>query len=179
MHEGIGIDDLLKEIVKSNRAEFSVLQINLYEDKKHFTAEAVFDDEALVIWRDHPAVISDKERSYKAVLREIRPKVKSFYTENRTVLDNIKEFSYGFVDGDLYYVKKRRKVKMTAVFTEEDFKEFNDVKLLAWLSVYTDEDKRKQNNIDAFVLNQLTDEERKRYRRFLAENFDYKKYEQE
>jgi len=108
-----------------------------------------------------------------------RPKVKSFYTENRTVLDNIKEFSYGFVDGDLYYVKKRRKVKMTAVFTEEDFKEFNDVKLLAWLSVYTDEDKRKQNKIDAFVLNQLTDEERKRYRRFLAENFDYKKYEQE
>lgn len=169
--------ELFFEILNSNRAEFSELLFNLYEDRENCSMEAVFDDEALVIGRERPAVICETKTGYTEVLKEIGNMLERFYKDNKAALSNIKEISYGFVDGDLYYIKKRRRRKIIQkTFTESDFESFNDVKLMAWLSVYTDEKKREESGINAFVLNELTDEERIKYRLFLTENFDYDKY---
>lgn len=171
------IERLFSDVISSNKPEFSELMFNLYEDKNCYSMEAIFDDEAVIIGRELPVEICDAEKHFTEVLKDIKPVLSEFYKSNKANLSNIKEISYGFVDGDLHYIKRKRQKKNTAkIFTEKDFEAFNDVKLRAWLSVYTDEQKREDNGIDTFVLNKLAEEERIKYRRFLAENFDYDKY---
>ena len=81
---------------------------NLYESEKYVTFEAVFDDDALVIGREEPAVICEAGENSELALRQIQTVLKKFYRNHKDSLANLKEISYGFVDGDLYYIKKRR-----------------------------------------------------------------------
>ena len=48
--------ELLEMVLKSNCKHYASLMFNLYESEKYVTFEAVFDDDALVIGREEPAV---------------------------------------------------------------------------------------------------------------------------
>lgn len=173
------LQDLFSEVIKQNKADFTELLFNLYEDSDFYTAEAVFDDELCVVFRENPAIISEKNKDYEAVLKDIKVLLKNFYTENKNDLKNIKELSYGFVDGDLFYIKRRRKRKQSnevRKFTIEDFDGFDIHKLHCWISVYVDIEKRFESDFPLFAPENPTEEDYMYYKKFLVENFNYDKY---
>ena len=110
---------------------------------------------------------------FRQILESFKTRLEKFYLENHNKLNNLKEISYGFVDGDLYYIKKHKKKRNDIKVTMEELEALNDQKLLAWITVYTDGEKRKENGINSFS-RELTTEERNEYIKFLYENFKIK-----
>ena len=172
--------ELLEMVLKSNCEHYASLIFNLYESEKYVTFEAVFDDDALVIGREEPAVICQAGENYDLALRQIQTVLKKFYRNHKDSLENLKEISYGFVDGDLYYIKKRRGGKTTqkviAKFTAESFMDFDIVKLDAWISVYVKEEDREKYNLPLFPPSHPSEKMLEYYRNILADHFDYDAY---
>ena len=99
------LQDLFYQVKKQNAEVFSELLFNLYEDTAAYTVEAVFDDDALLIGRDDPAVICENHEDFHSALREFEKALRSFYEQHKNAFENLKIISYGFVDGDLEYMK--------------------------------------------------------------------------
>lgn len=99
------LQDLFYQVKEQNTEGFSELLFNLYEDTSAYTVEAVFDDDALLIGRDDPAFICENHGDFHAVLREFEKALRTFYEQHKNVFENLKVISYGFVDGDLEYMK--------------------------------------------------------------------------
>lgn len=167
------LEDLYNQILENNSSKFSTLLFNLYEDEDCYTVEAVFDDDAFIIGREKPYFIANNDINYTIILESFKTRLEKFYLENHNKLNNLKEISYGFVDGDLYYIKKHKKKRNDIKVTMEELEALNDQKLLAWITVYTDGEKRKENGINSFS-RELTTEERNEYIKFLYENFKIK-----
>lgn len=167
------LEDLYNQILENNSSKFSTLLFNLYEDEDCYTVEAVFDDDAFIIGREKPYFIANNDINYTIILESFKTRLEKFYLENHNKLNNLKEISYGFVDGDLYYIKKNKKKRNDIKVTMEELEALNDQKLLAWITVYTDGEKRKENGINSFS-RELTTEERNEYIKFLYENFKIK-----
>ncbi len=172
--------ELLEMVLKSNCERYTSLMFNLYENEKYVTFEAVFDDEAIVIGREEPAVICKSGEDYELALRQIQLILKEFYRNHKDSLANLKEISYGFVDGDLYYIKKRRgkktAPKVIEKFTAESFMDFDIVKLDAWISVYVKEEDREKYNLPLFPPSHPSEKTLEYYRNILADHFDYDTY---
>ncbi len=172
--------ELFEMVLKSNCERYTSLMFNLYEDEKYFTFEAVFDDEEMVIGRENPAVICEAGENYELALRQIQTVIKEFYRRHKESLSNLKEISYGFVDGDLYYIIKRKKKKTAKKdmekFTAESFRDFDIVKLDAWISVYVKEEDREKYNLPLFPPSHPSEKMLEYYRNILADHFDYEAY---
>lgn len=172
------LQQLFEQVVAQNPPFATTLIFNLYEDSARFTVEAVLDDEAVVIGRDNPAIVCNAACGYEAALELFQSKAKVFYEENKAALSNFKEISYGFVDGDLFYIKRprsRRGAKQQKRYTPADFESFSPFKLHAWIVVYVDQDKKEEFGLPLFAPKEMNSAEHKRYREFLAENFNYEK----
>ncbi len=151
---------------------------NLYEDMDCYSMEATFDDENVAICRDEPAILCSKEVDYKVVLRLIKEEIKEFVKTNKEALVNAKEVAYGFVDGDLYYIKKTRKPRTPKrLLTMDDLKDFDAVRLEMWMTVYMKEEAKKKYKLpDFFDYESLTPDELEKWKQILLDNFDYKSY---
>ncbi len=156
--------------------KYRTLWFNVYEDADAYTMEAAFDEETFVIGRDDPAVICGKEKHWEAVLQEVRSLTEAFCQQNAEKFNHLAEIAYGFVDGDLVYLKQSEteRTEQTKRFTAADFMDFNIAKLHAWITVYVDREVRKQ--LPLFPPKDPTEEELQKYREFLAEHMDYEKY---
>ena len=130
------LEDLYNQILENNSSKFSTLLFNLYEDEDCYTVEAVFDDDAFIIGREKPYFIANNDINYTIILESFKTRLEKFYLENHNKLNNLKEISYGFVDGDLYYIKKHKKKRNDIKVTMEELEALNDQKLLAWITVY-------------------------------------------
>lgn len=172
--------ELLEMVLESNCERYASLMFNLYESEKYVTFEAVFDDDAFVIGREEPAVICEAGENSELALRQIQTVLKKFYRNHKDSLANLKEISYGFVDGDLYYIKKRRGEKtarkVIEKFTAESFVNFDIVKLDAWISVYVKEEDREKYNLPLFPPSHPSEKMLEYYRNILADHFDYDAY---
>ena len=103
---------LLGVIDSMNLNDYSELLFNLYEDKDAYSIEAVFDDDELIIGReDHHFAVEKDDTGYELVLKDTSLELKTYFKENKEKYKHFKCISYGFVDGDLYYIKKPRKKK--------------------------------------------------------------------
>lgn len=165
------LEDLYNQILENNSSKFSTLLFNLYEDEDCYTVEAVFDDDALIIGREKPYFIAYNDINYTTILESFKTGLEKFYSENHLKFNNLKEISYGFVDGDLDYIKKTKEKRNDRKVTMEELESLDDQKLLAWITVYTDREKRKENGIIS-ISRELTTEERDKYIKFLYENFN-------
>lgn len=172
------LKDLFLEIKKLNITDYQSLLFNIYEDEASYTIEASFDDDEFVIGRDNPYEICISDKSWEAVEKEVGAKLKELIKADNKFFKPLKEIAYGFVDGDLHYIKKSRKKKQQVVFTADDFLDFDPVRLNAWLTVYLTEEAKEIYGTKRFMtdFSELTDEENLYWRKILAENFDYKKY---
>jgi len=172
------LQQLFEQVAAKNTPSATKLMFNLYEESDHYTVEAVLDDEAVVIGRDNPAIVCDTACGYEAALELFQSKAKVFYEENKAALSNFQEISYGFVDGDLFYIKRprsRRGAKQQKRYTPADFESFSPFKLHAWIVVYVNQDKKEEFGLPLFAPKEMNSAEHKRYREFLAENFNYEK----
>ena len=173
------IEDLFNCIENADKKDYTSLLFNIYEDKEYYTIEASFDDDNFVIGRDNPFTLCDKNTPWQIVEKDVGLAVDSWIKKNKEAYKQYKSISYGFVDGDLHYIRKPRKKKKEIVhFTSDDFKDFPSHKLTAWLAVYlTKEAKEKYKmNMLGLMFNELSEEQHKYWREILAENFDYDKY---
>lgn len=172
------IEDLFLEIKKLNITYYQSLLFNIYEDEASYTIEASFDDDEFVIGRDNPYEICSSDMSWEDVEKEVGLKLKELIKADSKFFKPLKEITYGFVDGNLYYIKKSRKKKQQVVFTADDFLDFDPIRLSAWLTVYLTEEAQEIYGTKRFMtdFSELTDEENLYWRKILAENFDYKKY---
>lgn len=166
-------DETLKNIDNMKES----IMFNLYEDSDCYSMETTFDDEEYVICRDNPAILCSKEIDYKQVLKKIKSEIKDFVKCNKDVLKNAKEISYGFVDGDLYYIQKEKRKKKTTKFkfTADSFKDFEPIRLIMWLTVYLTDEASQKYSIPQDAEN-LTEEDLAKWRQILADNFNYKMY---
>ncbi len=167
-------DETLKNIDKMERS----IVFNLYEDENCYSMEATFDDENVVICRNNPAILCAREIDYKIVLMLIKKEIKEFVATHKDCLVKVKELSYGFVDGDLHYIKKSKSpyIKKRKL-TMDDLEDFDAVRLIMWISVYMkDEAKKKYEPPTLFNYNNLTSEDLKKWKQILLDNFDYDKY---
>ena len=174
------IECLFEIIGNTDLDNYTSLLFNIYEDKYYYTIEASFDDDAYVIGREKPFTICDKSVQWQKVETDIGHTLKSEIKEKKEVYKHYKSISYGFVEGDLHYIRKPRKKKKEIVhFTADDFKDFPSHKLTAWLAVYlTEEAKAKyKTNMLELMFKELSNEQHKFWREILAENFDYSKYD--
>ncbi|MBE5912693.1 MAG: hypothetical protein E7274_01365 [Pseudobutyrivibrio ruminis] len=172
------IEYLFLEIKKLNITDYQSLLFNIYEDETCYTIEASFDDDEYVIGRDNPFKICDLEKSWEDVEKDVGVKLKELIKADTKFFKPLKEITYGFVDGDLHYIKKSRTKKQQVVFTADDFVDFDAVRLKAWLTVYLTDEAQKKYGLKRFKtdFSKLTEEENLYWRTILAENFDYKKY---
>ena len=173
------MDVLFDLIENSDEKDYTSLLFNIYEDKYYFTIEASFDDDIFVIGRDNPFTLCEKNTPWQTVEKDVGLAINSRIKKNKEAYKQFKSISYGFVDGDLHYIRKNRKKKKEIVhFTSDDFKDFPSHKLTAWLAVYlTKEAKEKYKmNMLGLMFNELSEEQHKYWREILAENFDYDKY---
>ena len=172
------IEDLFLEIKKLNITDYQSLLFNIYEDEASYTIEASFDDDEFVIGRDNPYEICSSDMGWEDVEKEVGLKLKELIKADSKFFKPLKEITFGFVDGDLYHIKKSRKKKQQVVFTADDFLDFDPVRLNAWLTVYLTEEAEEIYGTKRFMtdFSDLTDEENLYWRKILAENFDYKKY---
>ena len=171
------IEDLFLEIKKLNITDYQSLLFNIYEDEASYTIEASFDDDEFVIGRDNPYEICSSDMGWKDVEKEVGIKLKELIKADSKFFKPLKWITFGFVDGDLYYIKKSRKKKQQVVFTADDFLDFDPVRFNAWLTVYLTEEEEEIYGTKRFMtdFSELTDEENLYWRKILAENFDYKK----
>ncbi len=173
------MDVLFELIENSDEKDYTSLLFNIYEDKDYFTIEASFDDDNFVIGLDNPFTLCEKNTPWQTVEKDVGLAINSRIKKNKEAYKQFKSISYGFVDGDLHYIRKNRKKKKEIVhFTSDDFKDFPSHKLTAWLAVYlTEEAKAKYKmNMLELMFNELSEEQHKYWREILAENFDYDKY---
>ncbi len=170
------IQELFDLVTAADCTAYRTLWFNVYEDADAYTMEAAFDEETFVIGRDDPAVICGKEKHWEAVLEEVHSLTEAFCQQNAEKFNHLAEIAYGFVDGELEYLREDETPppKRTERFTAEDFADFNIAKLHAWIMVYVDREKRKQ--LPLFPPKDPTEEELQKYREFLAEHMDYEKY---
>ena len=174
------MEALFKLIEKSDIKDYTLLLFNIYEDKNYFTIEASFDDDNFVIGRDNPFTLCDKNTPWQTVEKDVGLAINSRIKKNKEIYKQFTSISYGFVDGNLHYIRKPRKRKKEIVhFTSDDFKDFPSHKLTAWLAVYlTKEAKEKYKmNMLGLMFNELSEEQHKYWREILADNFDYDKYD--
>ena len=169
-----------KCIENADKKDYSSLLFNIYADEKYYTIEASFDDDTYVIGRDDPFVLCEKNIPWQTVEKDVGLELNSRIKENKETYKQFKSISYGFVDGDLNYIRTPRKKKKEIVhFTSDDFKDFPSHKLTAWLTVYLTEEAKAEYKMDMLELmfNELSEEQHKYWREILAENFEYEKYE--
>lgn len=169
---------LLDETIeKIDKMESSIV-FNLYEDIDSYSMEATFDDEKVVICGDEPAILCSNEIDYMVVLRLIKEEIKEFVKSNKEALSGAKEVAYGFVDGDLYYIKKPRKSRIPKrLLTMDDLKDFDAGKLVMWISVYMKaEAKKKYKPPNFFNYESMTQEDLEKWKQILLDNFDYVSY---
>lgn len=172
----IELERLFDETIKNINNMHESIMFNLYEDADVYSMEATFDDEEFVICRDNPAILCSNKINYKNVIKEIRIEIKNFFETNKDILKNAKEISFGFVDGDLFYVKKAKKaMREFKKFTIEDFKDFDSTRLLCWISAYMT-DEAKDEYKPPLLARKMSRLKMKKWKRLLVENFDYKKY---
>lgn len=170
------LERLFKETIKNIEKMEESIMFNLYEDLEVYSMEATFDDEEVVICRENPAILCLKEYKFKDVLKAVRIELKTFCEANKEKLKKAKEISFGFVDGDLFYIKKARKSsREIKKFTADDFKDFSPSKLEAWITVYMTDEARKKYKA-SLIIKKIRRWSMRKWRKRLAENFDYEKY---
>ncbi len=172
------IQTLFEQITETDCTGYRKLWFNVYEDTDAFTMEAAFDEETFVIGRDDPAVVAEKHTHWENVLSEVQTLVEDFCQQNESKFSHLSEIAYGFVDGDLEYLRQENIPLQvcTECFTAEDFADFTIIKLHAWIRVYVDREVQKQLPLPIFPPMDPTAEELHRYREFLAQHMDYEKY---
>ena len=173
------IDSLFALIGTTDKQDYTSLLFNIYEDVDYYTIEASFDDDAYVIGREDPFIVCEKSMPWQKVETDVGHALKSEIKEKEEVYKQFESISYGFVDGDLHYIRKPRKKKKEIVhYTADDFKDFPSHKLTAWLAVYLKEEAKEKYkmNMMELMFKELSDEQHKFWREILAENFDYRKY---
>lgn len=171
---------LFEKIENADIQGYTALLFNIYEDSVYYTVEASFDDESFIIGRDDPFVICEKTVPWQKVERDFESALQARIKTHKDTYRQFVSISYGFVDGDLHYIRKpRKKSKEIKCYSAEDFKDFESHKLTAWLSVYlTDEAKEKYRfNMMSMMFSELSEEQHKYWREILAENFNYEKLE--
>lgn len=136
------ITELLKKIENIDCKEYDELLFNLYEDMNSYSIEAVFDENKIIIGREERFyIVGDKSIGYEEILSKVCKELKSYFKKKKEQYSNLNTISYGFVDGDLYYIRKTRKAKKKQiVYTKDSFYDFDVVKLEAWLRVYLNEE---------------------------------------
>jgi len=173
------IESLFTLIGTTDKQDYTSLLFNIYEDEDCYTIEASFDDDAYVIGREDPFIVCEKSTPWEKVETDIGHALKSEIKEKEEVYKQFESISYGFVDGDLHYIRKpRKKEKEIVHYTADDFKDFPSHKLTAWLSVYLKEEAKEKYkmNMMEIMFKELSEEQHKFWREILAENFDYRKY---
>lgn len=173
------MNNFFSEVLLTNSTKYSSLMFNLYEDEKIYSMEAVYDD-VIIIRRDNPIEICNKTVDYTAVLNIVKDKLSSFYENNKDDLKNITTLSYGFVDGDLYYIKNENaqpKPKSNEKITFEKIKKFNPAKIGAWMCVYLKKEIKESMEVPfAASFSEMSEDELDKWIHILVENFDYEKY---
>ena len=174
-------ESLCELIENTDKKDYTSLLFNMYEDRDYFTIEACFDDEEFVIGRDNPFVICDKTVPWEKVEQDVEQAIKTHIEEKKDTYKQFESIAYGFVDGDLHYIRKGQKKKKEIVrYTADDFKDFDSHKLGAWIMVYLTAEATKKYKFDLISLirkKEMTEDEHKYWREILADNFDYEKYE--
>lgn len=102
------INRLFDETIKNIESLEESIMFNLYEDEDFHTMETTFDDESFVVCRDNPAKLCKSDVNYIDVLKFVKNEICKFIKNNENNLKQVKEISYGFVDGDLHYIKKKK-----------------------------------------------------------------------
>lgn len=173
------MNNFFYDVLVNNNTKYSSLMFNLYEDEKYYTMEAVYDD-VIAIRRNNPIEICDKTNDYKTALSIVKNQLSSFYKDNNDKLKNINELSYGFVDGDLYYIKQRTlksEHKNNKKFTFEEIKKFDPIKIGAWTTVYLKKEIKDAIKIPFTAdFPKMSEDELNKWISLLVENFDYDKY---
>ena len=71
----------------------------------------------------------DKNTLWQTVEKDVGLAINSRIKKNKEIYKQFKSISYGFVDGNLHYIRKNRKKKKEIVhFTSDDFKDFRNIK---------------------------------------------------
>ena len=97
---------LFDETIKNIGNMKESIMFNLYEDLDYYSMETTFDDENYVVCRDNPAILCSNSIDFEKVLKAVKGEIKEFVKANKDLLKNAKEISYGFVDGDLLYIRE-------------------------------------------------------------------------
>ncbi len=173
------IKDFFNEVLIKNDTKYSSLIFNLYEDEQYYSMEAVYDN-VIAIKRNSPMEICDKTNDYKTALSIVKDELSAFYRDNKEQLKNISELSYGFVDGDLYYIKQKNlkfEHKNNKKFTFEEVKKFDPIKIGAWTTVYLKKEIKDTMKIPFTAdFPKMSEDELNKWINLLVENFDYDKY---
>ena len=173
------ITDLLKKIESIDCKEYDELMFNIYEDMNSYSMEAVFDEDKVIIGREEGLyIVGDKSIGYEEILSKVCKELNSYFKKNKEQYRNLKSISYGFVDGDLYYIRKPRKTKKNKmVYTKDSFYDFDAVKLEAWLRVYLNEEGKNKyrEKIWETDFDKISREEFEEWCDILARYFNYEK----
>ncbi len=173
------MENFFNEVLIKNDTKYSSLMFNLYEDEQHYSMEAVYDN-VIAIRKNNPIEICDKTNDYKTALSIVKNELSAFYRDNKEQLKNISELSYGFVDGDLYYIKQKSlksKHKNNKKFTFEEIKKFDPIKIGAWMTVYLKKEIKDTTKIPFTAdFPKMSEDELNKWISLLVENFDYDKY---
>lgn len=171
---------LLDDIEQIDFSDYSEMLFNLYEDEDAYTVEVVFDDDKLIIGRDDKRyVIEERNVDFNVVLKNVALILKTYFKEKKDKYKQFKSIAYGFVDGDLYYIKKPRKKKKELIhFSKEDFYSFDAFRVEAWLTVYLNAEGKEKYEQEVFETDfkKLSTEELHKWCEILALYFDYQKY---
>ena len=172
------IDRLFNDIIINFSDCYNELIFNLYEDTDGYSLDATFDDEEIDL--NCPAILTKENLEWKEVLTQIEPYIKDFVIEKEQMFSSLSKIAYGFVDGDLIYLKNKKcKIKKSEkqekIFSYEHFKDFDATKLSAWVILYMKDNAKNKFN-PPFNFNNMTKEELSVWAKRLADNFDYKKY---
>ncbi len=171
--------NFFNEVLVKNDTKYSSLMFNLYEDEQYYSMEAVYDN-VIAIKRNSPIEICDKTNDYKTALSIVKNELSAFYRDNKEQLKNISELSYGFVDGDLYYIKQKNlkfEHKNNKKFTFEEVKKFDPIKIGAWTTVYLKKEIKDTMKIPFTAdFPKMSEDELNKWINLLVENFDYDKY---
>lgn len=171
---------LLEDIEQLDFNDYSEMLFNLYEDEEAYTVEVVFDDDKLIIGRDNQRyIIEERNADFNVVLKNVSLILKTYFKEKKDKYKQFKSIAYGFVDGDLYYIKKPRKKKKELIhFSKEDFYSFDAFRVEAWLTVYLNAEGKEKYGHEVFETDfkKLSTEELHKWCEILALYFDYQRY---
>lgn len=173
------IEELLEDIEKIDYKDYNKILFNFYEDKKEYSIEVVFDEDALIIGREDKRFSIEKNNiTYIEFLKEVGLTLKKYFKKNKDKYKKYKYIAYGFVDGDLYFIKKPRKKIELIHFSKEDFYSFDSFRLYAWLIVYLNKEGKEKygKKINKKDFEKLSIKEFHEWCETLALYFDYQKY---